>query len=154
MAATSLGFFHSKPEPARRIPTRPPPTRNQLSLRILYQPPKPVEPLCDIVAVHDIAAHPYHTWVYHDKEASATGRATKDGISRSEVHWLKDEDMLPKDCSQACIMSFGYESQWFGENSIKTRLATVADSLLSALKNERKVNINYEDISSIGLTKL
>ena len=139
----------SAPEPRRRITFRPPPQRDELSLKTLYKPSEPAEPLYDIVAVHGIAAHPYYSWVYHDKEAAATGRANKDENPRREVHWLKDEDMLPRDCSQAQIMSFGYESQWFGKDSIKTRLATVADSLLSALKSERMVNTSLERLITV-----
>lgn len=47
--------------------------------------------------------------------------------------------MLPQACPDARIMTFGYESQWFGNGAIKQKLSTVADGLLKALRSERRV---------------
>ncbi|SRR6266516_3739064 len=79
--------------------------------------------ICSVVAVHGIGANPDYTW------------------TTSGVNWLEAEEMLPKAIPTARIMRFGYESRWFGENPIKQRLSTVAESLLRALKSERKVRI-------------
>ena len=50
--------------------------------------------------------------------------------------------MLPDVLPKARILRFGYNSQWFGDSAIKQRLSTVAESLLHALRSERKVEAN------------
>lgn len=74
-----------------------------------------------IITVHRIGAEPYYSWV------------TKG------THWLKDVVMLPGRFANARIMSFGYESQWFGENAVKTGLSYVANDSLADLQGNRKV---------------
>jgi hypothetical protein len=73
--------------------------------------------------VHGIGANPDYTW------------------TTSAVNWLEKSDMLPLSHPKARIMRFGYDSQWFGEHAVKQRLSTVAESLLLALKAERKVGL-------------
>jgi hypothetical protein len=50
--------------------------------------------------------------------------------------------MLLEAIPRARILRFGYDSQWFGNSAIKQRLSTVAESLLHALRSERKVEAN------------
>lgn len=76
--------------------------------------------VCSIVAVHGIGAHPDKTWITNG------------------VNWLQDEAMLPREIPNARILRFGYEILWYGDHAVKTRLQTVAKSLLSYLIRERK----------------
>jgi hypothetical protein len=76
-----------------------------------------------IVAVHGIGADPYYSWV------------------TQQVHWLENLEMLPQQFPAARIMSFGYESQWFGEGAIKVSLKSVAGDLVADLHEVRKVRI-------------
>ena len=77
----------------------------------------------DIVAVPGLGASPEWTW-----------------RSRNKVDWLRDSNMLPRLVTNARIMIFEYESQWFGKGSINQRLSTVADQLLQALFYQRPVS--------------
>lgn len=92
-----------------------------------------------IVAVHGIGAHPTYSWLYSERISTASQDRGHDATLKREVHWLKDEDMLPRACPESRIMTFGYESQWFGDGAIKQKLSSVADTLLKALRSERKV---------------
>lgn len=92
----------------------------QLGLSVLYAPDLE-DPTIDVVAVHGIGANPDRTW------------------TTNKVNWLEHRDMLPRAIPTARIMRFGYDSQWFGEYPIKQRLSTVAEELLSCLREERKV---------------
>lgn len=76
-----------------------------------------------VVAVHALGAIPSDTW----KEKT------------SGVSWLQDEHMLPSKLPTARIMTFGYDSIWFGKDPVKTSLPSIARSLLAALQYNRKV---------------
>ena len=86
------------------------------------QPQKsPTEEIAvDIVAVPGLGANPEWTW-----------------RSKNKVDWLSDSNMLPRTITNARIMIFEYESQWFGKGSINQRLSSVADQLVQALSNQR-----------------
>ncbi len=47
--------------------------------------------------------------------------------------------MLPAAVPNARIMRFGYKSNWFGPDTIRHSPRTVADRLLTVLKQEREV---------------
>jgi hypothetical protein len=79
----------------------------------------------DIVAVHGLGAIPEISW--------------KD--SRSGVTWISHEAMLPKMIPDARILRFGYDSLWLGKEAIRTRLDTIARSLLLELSRERIVSL-------------
>ena len=49
--------------------------------------------------------------------------------------------MLPACLSNARVMLFGYESNWFGERAVKQRLGNVTELLLRRLNVERKVRM-------------
>ena len=95
-------------------------------LTVIYpdpdQPPKsPSEAIkVDIVAVPGLGAHPEFTWK-----------------SKNKVDWIRDSNMLPGKVTNARIMIFEYESQWFGRDSINQRLSIVADQLVQALYKRR-----------------
>lgn len=76
-----------------------------------------------VVAVHGIGVHPNETWI--DR--------------KSKTDWLSSESMLPKDIPEARIMTFNYNSVWFGDNAVKQSLESVATKLLRALLAKRKV---------------
>ena len=65
----------------------------------------------------------YHTWV------------------SGGVHWLKDDNMLPKVIPNARISVFGYRSQWFGPDAVEIRLSQIAADLLHAIKLDRKEQV-------------
>lgn len=83
-----------------------------------------------IVAVHGIGAHPDETWC---KKVDA------DPPQERYVNWLSDRQMLPAVAPLARIMRYGYQSQWFGEETIGLKASTVAQRLLLSLQRERKV---------------
>ena len=86
------------------------------------QPPKsPSEAIqVGIVAVPGLGANPVFTWK-----------------SKNKIDWLRDSNMLPVKVTNARIMLFEYESQWFGRGSINQRLSSVADQLVQALYKQR-----------------
>lgn len=83
-----------------------------------------------IVAVHGMGAHPDDTW------CKAVG---DDGKDKKYINWLEELDMLPAVVSNARIMRYGYGSQWFGEDTVRTKASTISQRLLLALRRERKV---------------
>ena len=50
------------------------------------------------------------------------------------VNWLEDDDMLPRRLPNACIMRFGYRSEWFGPEEVVTKKTLVDDVALHLLK--------------------
>ena len=84
------------------------------------------------MAIHGIGAHPDDTWC---KKVDA-GRPEE-----RYVNWLSDARMLPAVVRQGRIMRYGYESQWFGEETISLKASTVAQRLLRGLTRERKVSL-------------
>jgi hypothetical protein len=83
-----------------------------------------------IIAVHGMGAHPDDTWC---KEVST-------GNNKHYVNWLQDADMLPAAVPNSRIMRYGYHSQWFGEDAIKTKASNISQQLLFDLKLKRGVS--------------
>jgi len=54
--------------------------------------------------------------------------------------------MLPRVVPQTRIMRYGYESRWFGEDTISLKASTVAQRLLQGLKRARKVTVVYSTL--------
>jgi len=52
--------------------------------------------------------------------------------------------MLPKAVPDTRIMRYGYESQWFGTEATRHRVAGVAQRLLISLRRERKVYLYHK----------
>lgn len=82
------------------------------------------------MAIHGIGAHPDDTWC----------KRVNTGDSEEQyVNWLRDAHMLPRVVPQTRIMRYGYQSQWFGEETISLKASTVAQRLLGSLNRQRKV---------------
>ena len=81
--------------------------------------------LNSIVAVHGLGVNPKDAWVHRE----------------TRVNWLKDKTMLPAALPRARIMSFGYQSYWFGDEAVRITINTVSGQLLSVLERERKASV-------------
>lgn len=87
-----------------------------------------------IIAIHGIGAHPTKTW---------TKKVFTDGVLTREHNWLVDPHMLPKEIPNMRVWTFGYDSAWFGIDSVNTSLTDISKRLLAAL--ERKVSTSLEN---------
>jgi hypothetical protein len=77
-----------------------------------------------------MGAHPDETW----------GKLIQDQPEKKYLNWLSDEVMLPSVVPKCRIMRYGYESEWFGANSIAVRMDTIANRLLDSLSLIRQVS--------------
>ncbi|KAK6346638.1 hypothetical protein TWF696_006758 [Orbilia brochopaga] len=97
-----------------------------LGFKTLYEPADG-EISIDIIAVHGLGEHPDKAWTYSSEQAD-----------HKDVNWLKDTDMLPAELPKARIMTFGYNSTWYGPEAVKQRLSNIAKEMLTDLVYERK----------------
>ncbi|KAH6689853.1 hypothetical protein F5X68DRAFT_254489 [Plectosphaerella plurivora] len=104
-----------------------------LGVKVLHDPKEVDEVEVDVVAVHGIGVHPLKTWTH----------------SKTKTNWLSDPSMLPSALPTSRILSFGYDSVWFGEKSSKQTLDGVATKLLRGLRVERE-NCPHRPIVFIG----
>ncbi|KAL9119679.1 MAG: hypothetical protein Q9187_003763 [Circinaria calcarea] len=95
----------------------------QLGIKVYYEPTE--LPDVDLVVVHGLGANPDSTWEYRHSDERIT-------------NWLQDQHMLPSYVQKARIMRFGYDSRWYGNKAVLTRLSPVSEDLLLGLKRERK----------------
>jgi hypothetical protein len=58
----------------------------------------------------------------------------------SRTNWLGHESMLQKDLPNARIMTFNYDSVWFGDKPTRLTIDGVATNLLDQLQMERSVS--------------
>ncbi|KAF2688349.1 hypothetical protein K458DRAFT_147050 [Lentithecium fluviatile CBS 122367] len=108
-----------------------PVTDDDIGLKVLREAPAEAAQAIDhpsIVAVHGIGAHPDDTWC---KNVGMAG-------SPRRVNWLSEQEMLPAVASNARIMRYGYQSQWFGKEAMRQKASAVAQRLLLALQRRRK----------------
>ena len=84
--------------------------------------------LASIIAVHGIGANPTYTW-------KMSGQNGANGVD-----WLKDLTMLQNAIPQARIMTFGYQSQWFGNDAVTTNVSNIAEELMMSLDSHRNVS--------------
>lgn len=54
-----------------------------------------------------------------------------------KVNWLSDATMLPSSLPRARIMTYGYQSYWFGDDAVRISIEGVATSLLQDLDEKR-----------------
>ncbi|KAF4829975.1 Protein SERAC1 [Colletotrichum tropicale] len=98
--------------------------RQDLGLKVLYENQDADEIEVDIVAVHGIMADPNTTWTH----------------KKTNTNWLCDSSMLPESLKghKARIMSFGYDSRWFGKDSTRQSLHNLAEDFLYQLNQTRE----------------
>ncbi|SPO02000.1 uncharacterized protein DNG_04673 [Cephalotrichum gorgonifer] len=113
----------------------PPILEEDLGLRVLYDGTsgsfsREAGELVDIVAVHGMGAHPDDTWCQKFDGDIGDGPAY--------VSWLEDQRFLPAEVPRARIMRYGYNSRWFGEGAIKTKMSDISQPLLFDLNDYRK----------------
>ncbi|KAK1850317.1 LipA and NB-ARC domain-containing protein [Colletotrichum chrysophilum] len=98
--------------------------RQDLGLKVLYENQDVDEIEVDIVAVHGIMADPNTTWTH----------------KKTNTNWLSDPSMLPESLKghKARIMSFGYDSRWFGKDSTRQSLYNLAEDFLYQLNQTRE----------------
>lgn len=82
-----------------------------------------------------IGTDPETTWTYIERHAEDKSKIVK------EVNWLSHSTMLPLTFPNARIMTFGYDSRWFGDAPPKQRLSGIVRKLLIELRRIRKVRI-------------
>jgi pimeloyl-ACP methyl ester carboxylesterase len=81
--------------------------------------------------VHGKGAHPADTW-------STLINPSRDPRNpASFVNWLDNEEMLPAVLPNARVLRYGYLSEWFGENALRTRAASIGARLLDELESMR-----------------
>ncbi|KAL3295109.1 nb-arc domain-containing protein [Colletotrichum asianum] len=98
--------------------------RQDLRLKLLYENQDVDEIEVDIVAVHGIMADPNTTWTH----------------KKTNTNWLSDPSMLPESLKghKARIMSFGYDSRWFGKDSTRQSLYNLVEDFLYQLNQTRE----------------
>ncbi|KAI0543567.1 ARM repeat-containing protein [Xylaria curta] len=92
----------------------------------------------DIVAIHGLDTHSPTTWV-----------AWKNGDPASEVHWLKDEDMLPSVINNARISTYDWNAN-YDHDSPNVTLLGQADVFLENLRMQRSENESSDPIIFIA----
>jgi hypothetical protein len=88
-----------------------------------------------VVAVPGAGTHPDQTW-----EKTVFEEYEKRAADSPAINWLSDEHMLPAAIPNARIMSFGYDSHWYGRDPAKVSLTNVAGKLLQDLLEVREVS--------------
>ncbi|KAK7935970.1 hypothetical protein PG985_001465 [Apiospora marii] len=91
-------------------------------LKVMFEPSPDLDDAeYDIVAVHGIGAYPRTAWEHRETKAN----------------WLRDSNMLPSELPTARIMTYNYESYWFGDDAVRTSICGVATSFLQDHNYER-----------------
>lgn len=110
-----------------------------------------------IVAVHGLGATPSTTWAKapalqenldRHTEPSTTAPPTRANKFEDRINWLSNPKMLPADVTNARIMTFNYDSNWYGDDAVKVRLDHVADDLRRKILRQRRVNTIHRCISN------
>lgn len=104
-----------------------------LGLNVLYQPPRTIDPIADIVFVHGLTGDSYTTWRHEQ-----TG-----------VYWPKE--LLGKDLADARILSFGYDVDVvrFWNPASNNTVSNHAENLLGALS---RIRGRTESVSPLSIT--
>ena len=86
--------------------------------------------------MHGMGAHPDDTWC---KKIDSDDGAVY-------VNWLKDERFLRAAVPRARIMRYGYSSQWFGKDAIRTKTSDISQAILLDLNEYREVSsVSYRE---------
>ncbi|KAL1845796.1 hypothetical protein Daus18300_014441 [Diaporthe australafricana] len=110
---------------------QPIPTKH-LGIKIRKQPDNEDDIDIDILAVPGIGTDPETTWSYFERDPQDKSKIITD------VNWLSHSTMLPSKFPNARIMTFGYDSRWFGDAPAKQRLSGIAIKVLAELTRIRK----------------
>ncbi|PQE05350.1 vegetative incompatibility het-e-1 protein [Rutstroemia sp. NJR-2017a BVV2] len=146
------------PEKAKKMETLKMPRQidsRDLGLKVLVDCESPD---IDIVAVHGLGATPSTTWTKAVKQQEraepkninwysnlmmllpTTG--TKAPIQEEKrINWLSDPTMLPALVTNARIMTFNYDSNWYGDDAIKLRLVHIANDLSRELERQQRISV-------------
>jgi hypothetical protein len=94
--------------------------------------------------VHGLGATPSRTWTKKSREsnipqAESVSANQVDNGTEERVNWLSHHTMLPAAVKNARIMTFNYDSNWFGEDAVKVRLDNVANDFINTVNRERRV---------------
>ena len=93
---------------------------------LLAQPRRITNRMTRIIAIYGIGAHPLKTWC----------KTVRDGETNRVANWLTDRDMLGKEIPNARVWTFGYQSRWFGSDTIRTTVTDIVRRLLTALSQK------------------
>ncbi|RSL38063.1 hypothetical protein CEP53_015212 [Fusarium sp. AF-6] len=107
--------------------------RQDLGLKVFYDPQDVDEIEVDVVAIHGIGALPSNTWTH----------------PKTKVNWFEEKSMLPAVLPRSRIMAFGYDSLWYGDTGTKKSIEGVAKKMLNGLKQARE-NCPHRPIIFIG----
>ncbi|SPO01721.1 uncharacterized protein DNG_04394 [Cephalotrichum gorgonifer] len=111
---------------------------DRLGLKVLYEPQNADDIDVDIVAVHGLGADADWTWTHKVKSPGTQGSSKTSTPGSAPVNWLSDLNMLPDATPSARIMSFSYDSIWYGDVPVNQELSNVANTLLHRLLEERE----------------
>lgn len=98
-----------------------------------------------IVAVHGIGALPEKTWTFRHLDPKNANKVIQ------RVNWLSDETMLPSEFPKARIMTYGYDSVWYGEAPPRQSLDDIATEVLMELVQAREVSSQSHIAHSLRL---
>jgi hypothetical protein len=103
------------------------------------------------VAVPGLGADPKTSWIKRRRIISKPGDKTDSKNAETEKFkdgpsCIEDKSMLQAEVPNSRIMIFQYASQWWGEGAVSQRLEQVADNLVQALKNKRKVSLSVSSL--------
>lgn len=126
-----LSIAFSASDPAQE--PRPAAHNSSLGLNVLYEPPRTIDPIADIVFVHGLTGSSYTTWRHE----------------RTGLYWPKE--LLGKDLGDARILSFGYDADvvrlWNPASS--NRVGNHAENLLGCLS---RIRGRTESVSPLSIT--
>ncbi|KAI1444322.1 Alpha/Beta hydrolase protein [Annulohypoxylon stygium] len=106
----------------------------------------------DIVFVHGLGAHPYHTWTATGPRPGFVSKRVLTQLSMKrelKINWLEDDNFLKKDFRNARILSFGYNADWFLDASMST-ISQKALKFVRSLSQFRKETDKTHPIVFVG----
>ncbi|PMD46365.1 hypothetical protein L207DRAFT_507281 [Hyaloscypha variabilis F] len=129
---------------------------SDIGLSVLHDPP---DAIADIVFVHGLQGHPRKTWTCENRPVGPQGSreaadrgikklfsrrhkgSSRDGEKTEEYSVFWPLDLLPQECANARILTWGYDSKvshFFGGATNQSNIAANARNLLYALNRGRQ----------------
>ncbi|KAI0900708.1 Alpha/Beta hydrolase protein [Annulohypoxylon nitens] len=87
----------------------------------------------DIVFVHGLGAHPYHTWTATGSRPGFAPKLASNKLPMKhevKINWLEDDNFLKRDFKDARILSFGYNADWL----LDAPMSTTSQKALAFIK--------------------